>query len=98
MQASEPTPAASGSEVAIEGGFPANRQMPVVITTYQGRRASWDAGDGSAAWQGHQQQQFGTFSRLSGGNLDSGGGSGGIATSSDSPRGADADERRRMRR
>ena len=98
MQASEPVPAASGAEVAIEGGFPANRQMPVVITTYQGRRASWDAGDGSAARQGHQQQQFSTFSRLSGGNLDSGGGSGGIATSSDSPRGADADERRRMRR
>jgi hypothetical protein len=98
MQASEPMPAASASEVAIEGGFPTNRQMPVVITTYQGRRASWDAGDGSATWQGHQQQQFSTFSRLSGGNLDSGGGSGGIATSSDSPRGADADERRRMRR
>jgi hypothetical protein len=80
----------------MEGAIPA-RQMPVVITTYQGRRASWDAGDGSATWQGHQQQ-FGAFSRLSGGNLDSGGGSGGIATSSDSPRGADADERRRMRR
>ena len=98
----ETLPAASASETAtLEGGF-ARRQMPVVITTYQGRRASWDAGDGSVGWQGAPLQQYGSFARSSGGTLDggggSGGGSGGMPTSSESPRGADADERRRMRR
>jgi hypothetical protein len=99
MQASEPGLAAS--DFATQGGPP--RHMPVVITTYQGRRASWDGADGCAFWQGHLsghqpglQQQFGTFGRLSAGNLDSGGSGGGA--SSESPHGADADERRRMRR